>query len=486
MSNSEICAAEFADWTLFDADLGNDFFLEECMALFSEWCIVLSGIWCTVLEEEDSEGWSDVETMVSEECTSCGVTRYCLPSEADAVRCPCEDVSSAFTDSDVSSSVHTSEIVRPHVLANGRVQDVSMCNTNSDYSSTSSFSEASFADSEESMSAAMSQFASLYNRVMFNDSSGDSNGSSSSEQCFSERVLELLAAKGLVAQSDEQLELSESGYTVLTVPIAGMQLFAAWTEENDERLAEPAPPAPIRIYCGMSTGARQCQARLRARRDEDLELSMKLFAAWTEEMVEPDTHDSLLMAALLSTKEESSAASADLRAASCPDLLMNNAPRVLSWEDYIVTYPSSDSGISSSEISVTGSVSWPSLVNEKSSSSLFPDPTSAHSDSSSTSCCALCCVPVPFCAHVNRGSTIEEEDDEDARAIFAFIDALDGEDYDDNGYETDVDSAPVVSMMAAAIQTEETDKAPVAQMLADCDSLLEELIELKKKLMEKQ
>ncbi|GMS91619.1 hypothetical protein PENTCL1PPCAC_13794, partial [Pristionchus entomophagus] len=70
MTNSEICANEFADWTIFDeydqCDLGNDVFLGECMRLLSVWQ------WCAMMEE-DSES-----SVSSHSVTSvCGSSCWC-------------------------------------------------------------------------------------------------------------------------------------------------------------------------------------------------------------------------------------------------------------------------------------------------------------------------------------------------------------------------------------------------------------------------
>ncbi|GMR57940.1 hypothetical protein PMAYCL1PPCAC_28135, partial [Pristionchus mayeri] len=152
--------------------------------------------------------------------------------------------------------------------------------------------------------------------------------------------------------------------------------------------------------------------------DEELELSMQLFAAWTEEneeaVAEPDTHDSLLMAALLSSKEESSEASADLRTTSCPNLMFNLpiSRRVHFEQQALAIIPEetpscsccsistsnlfSDRANLPSSISVTGSAIVPYISSASSlaidasevsstASSLFKDPSSAHSSSSSSS-----------------------------------------------------------------------------------------------------
>ncbi|KAF8383501.1 hypothetical protein PRIPAC_72643 [Pristionchus pacificus] len=79
---------------------------------------------------------------------------------------------------------------------------------------------------------------------------------------------------------------------------------------------------------------------------EELEEGMRLFSEWTtvyedddeEVMMEPETHDSLLMAALLSTKEQLPSPSVG-RFLSCPDLLMDSLSVLCHCLDEITRRP---------------------------------------------------------------------------------------------------------------------------------------------------
>ncbi|GMR58846.1 hypothetical protein PMAYCL1PPCAC_29041, partial [Pristionchus mayeri] len=150
----------------------------------------------------------------------------------------------------------------------------------------------------------------------------------------------------------------------------------------------------------------------------------------------------------------------------------------------------SDSSSVSSEVSSTSSMDVSSSV-----STLFMDPSSAHSMcsgcpsssfslltdsslllSSSSSICPDC-----VCVH----SSWEEDDDDIERSRHTYVVSNSSS----SGYESDVESEPVLlkkmtSTASATTQTEALEETSAARMLAECDSMLEKLMEMKKKLRE--
>ncbi|GMS79871.1 hypothetical protein PENTCL1PPCAC_2046, partial [Pristionchus entomophagus] len=472
MTNSEICTNEFADWTIFDeydqCDLGNDVFLGECMRLLSVW------EWCATMED-DSES---------------SVSSHSIPSVCGS-SCWC------------------------------------------------SF-EAEYVTQEEEEDEEMEE--------EMEEEEDDSYSLTSSESIVSCDCCRL---------SEEEGEEEEIDQCTLE--------FAAMIMNDDE--------------------------------DEEI-------------MVEPETHNSLLMAALLSTKELlPSPSGGALRALSCPDLLMDSLAALLfetrhlhfinerfalpsppTWmieaakemdpPNSLVTTVSLPSGwdavstrLSSSSIfnlfsdrpaspipslgvpsSSSSTVSVPfsfwdtpsittcphhhpisSLVSipstffvphpltsstsslfidpsEVSSSSLFMDPSSVHS-SDSTGCCtysSLTGIPsssslisdgiCPDCGYAHGESDTEEvsahpdsdvatdvtDDFERSRHTY-IVSSPSSTSSSSSGYKTDVDSEPALlkkNTVSATTQTSGISQATAIRMLAECDSMLEKLVEMKKKLSE--
>ncbi|GMR58845.1 hypothetical protein PMAYCL1PPCAC_29040, partial [Pristionchus mayeri] len=90
-TNSEICAAEFASWTIFDADFGDEEFLGECMRLF--W------VWTWICEQEAIEDTEKTDETVESEDEEEGLVVLPAKPECPLARLVAQIIAKMIADS---------------------------------------------------------------------------------------------------------------------------------------------------------------------------------------------------------------------------------------------------------------------------------------------------------------------------------------------------------------------------------------------------